>query len=86
MSKMSGYKTNVAHKGHSRLMFGVQKSSPARPALLNARPSVLTTVATAWMRGSSKAAPIRMGWGKDVAWLKLPEGAKVTPGLLATPC
>ena len=53
--------------GNSRLMFGVQKSSPARPTLLNARASVLTTVATAWMRGSSNAALIRMGWGKDVA-------------------
>ena len=68
------------------LIFGVQKSRPARFTLLNARASVLTTVATAWMSASSKAAPIVMGCGKEVACEKSPDALKFTPGLLATPC
>ena len=77
---------DVMDTGRLRLMFGVQKSSPALPTLLNARPSAPTMVAMARMSGSSKAAPMRIGCGKEVAELKLPEGAKLTPGLPATPC
>jgi hypothetical protein len=43
-------------------------------------------VATDLMRGSSKAALIRMGCGNEVAELKLPLLVKATPGLSATPC
>lgn len=68
------------------LILGVQKSRPVRLTLLNARASVLTTVATACMSASSKAAPIVMGCGNDVACEKSPEALKFTPGLLATPC
>ena len=65
---------------------GVHQSRPASPALLKARASVLIWVATASTRASSKAAPMRMGCGKEVAKLKGPLGLKVTPGLVATPC
>jgi hypothetical protein len=56
------------------------------PKLLNALASVLMIMATFFMRGSSKAALVRMGWGKEVAKLKFPLLAKETPGLAATPC
>lgn len=36
-------------------------------SIVNARPSVLTTVATALMSSSLKAALMSMGWGIDVA-------------------
>lgn len=72
-----------ARKG---LIFGVQKSRPARPSLLNALASVLTTDATSRIKSSSKAAPIKMGSGKDVAYLKSPVSEKLTPGESATPC
>lgn len=67
-------------------MFGVKKSNPALPTLLNALASVLMTVATALIIGSSKALLMRIGPGNDVAKLKSPDGANDTPGLDATPC
>ena len=67
-------------------MFGVKKSNPALAALLNALASVLITVATALIIASSNAALMRIGSGNDVAKLKLPDDAKDTPGLNATPC
>jgi len=61
-------------------MLGVQKSSPARPALLKARASLETTVATRRTRSSSKAADRRMGLAKDVDDENGPAAAKETPG------
>jgi hypothetical protein len=61
-------------------MLGVQKSRPARPALLNARASVEMTDATRRTRSSSKAAERRMGLAKDVDEEKGPVRAKATPG------
>jgi hypothetical protein len=49
------------------LIFGVQKSSPAKPALLKALASVLITDAIWYMRWSSKAADMVIGDAKDVA-------------------
>jgi len=48
-------------------MLGVQKSKPARPALLKALASVLTTVAIFSTSSSSKAADIVMGLANEVA-------------------
>lgn len=68
------------------LMFGVQKSSPARPALLNARASVLTIAAILLIRSSSKAADMRIGFANDVAYANWePPLANETPGEPATP-
>ena len=67
-------------------MFGVQKSNPLRFTLLKALASVLTTVATALISASSKAALIKIGCGNDVACEKSPDVLKFTPGELATPC
>ena len=68
-----------------RTILGVEKSKPALSSLLKALASVLMTVATSVMSWSSKAAPIRIGCGKDVATLKGPESEKLTPGEEATP-
>ncbi len=68
-------------------MLGVQKSSPARFALLKARASVLTTVATLSTKSSSKAAASVIGFANDVAYANSPpDRLKLTPGDPATPC
>ena len=68
-------------------MLGVQTSSPASPALANARTSVLMAVATSWISSSSNAADMVMALANDVAALNcVPVKLKLTPGDAASPC
>lgn len=50
----------------NQVLTGVQKSRPVRLALLKALASVEMTLATSVIRPSSKAAPMRIGCGKEV--------------------